>query len=214
MKNISAIIILLFLMLYIISCTSKENNNSKPHITTANSVAKQLPAIKQEEKPEKMDNRQITTHITRKYIFPSMMIKNDMRHCEKEGDFSCTPLLRNLVVNRWEASGDNYRRSFIYTSPEMTYSELMDYLHFDDRDVTYAKAPKAGEPQASIRTEWLTCNITFLNKVYDGKDKSVKLKAVIIDNEVKANSVRETEYDKNKGIIRKVLDLFKVVHKP
>jgi len=212
MKNIAAIFFLFFLTSSNVSCTNKENNNINSLVTPTNSESKHSTAIKKEENTQKITDKQKTATIIRKHTFPSMMIKNDMRHCEKEGDYSCTPLLGSLIVNRWEASGDKYRRTFIYASPEITYAELQGYLNFTDSDVTYMKGSKPGDPQATILTEWLTCNITFLNKVYDGKDKSVKLKAVLIDNEVKANSDREAEYDKNKGIVRKILDFFDAVH--
>ena len=212
MKINLVILFLVFSIPGIMSCAQEERRNNKQPLLSE--TAKQSAVTNRDENPENMISNSEKSAKKRKYKFPSMMVKNDMRHCEKEGDYSCTPLLSNLLVSGWEVSGDKYGRNFISTSPEITYRELVEYLHFNDSDVTYVSNPKLGEPQARIQTEWLTCNITFLNKIYDGKDKEVKLKAVLIDNEVKANSERETEYDKNKGLIRKVLDFFKVVHSP
>jgi hypothetical protein len=96
---------------------------------------------------------------------------------------------------------------------ELTYAELKEYLHFNDSDVTYVKNAIPGDPQAVIQTEWLTCYITFTNNIYNGKDKTVKLKAVVIDNKQKVYSYKETAYRKNRGVIRRILDSFFVVHK-
>ncbi len=177
---------------YGITCATETNNHSSP--------------IDTKRKPSKsIENK-------RKYKFPSIMVKHDMHHCNKDGDYNCTPLLGNLVVNSWDIIHDKYGRQCKYSSPAITYAELKEYLHFNDDEVIYLENPKPGAPQAVIRTEWLTCNITFLNQVYDRQDASVKLTAVLIDNEVMANSLKDEEYRKKKGIIRTLLDFFDVVH--
>jgi len=174
-----SIFLLSFLMLSF-ACISEAVETNKPSSITSNGKTR----------------RSTSTVGRRQYKFPSMMIKNDMFHCEKKDDYNCTSLLENLVVNRWSIIRDKYGRLCKYSSPVITYAELKEYLHFKDADVLYVKDPKQGEPQAVIRTEWLTCNITFLNRVYDGKDTSAKLAAMLIDNEVMANSVKEEEYHK------------------
>lgn len=203
-------------MLFLLSCKKEETGKLKEPLQpqpAAQAEAVQPTLAQKGAREAKMSNEAKPSDGKRRYKFPSMMVKEDMYYCEKENDYNCTPLLRSLVVNKWKVSGDKYGRNFIYTSPEISYLELQEYLHFNDSDVTYIKNPKPGEPQTLIQAEWLTCRITFLDKIYDGKDRSVRLKAVLINNEVQANSYKEAEYDKNKGFIRKILDMFEVVHK-
>lgn len=202
------------------ACTKEEAGKVKESIKVppscqADSSQANLPKpeVKQEVKTDKSNKEEKKSTGKRKYKFPSMMVKEDMYHRDYISADRKTSLLTNLVVNMWEVSGDKYGRNYIYASPMLSYAELQEYLHFSDSDVAYVKDSKPGEPQAVIQTEWLTCNITFLDKVYDGKDRSVKLKAVLINHEVQANADREAEYDRNKGFIRKILDLFEVVHK-
>jgi hypothetical protein len=45
-----------------------------------------------------------------------------------------------------------------------------------------------------------------LDKKYDGRDKSVKVKAVLIDNEEQAAADRHAEYDSKNGILGTILD--------
>ncbi len=212
MRAIQAMIFLVFIILAIKSnAYEKDHGRTQPPIVQKIVTENQF-VMNQEHKSDRTDGKNKTTPTKRKYKFPSMMIKDDMYHCEMNGDYNCTPLLGNLVVNRWTIVRDRYGRQCKYSSPEITYYELKEYLHFNDNDVVHIKDPKPGEPQAVIQTEWLTCNITFLDKIYDGQNASVKVKAVLIDNVVTANSKREEEYHKNKGILRTILDWFNIVH--
>jgi len=212
MKRTIIILLSILILTGIVSCSSKDEVNSKHSSSTSTLEKEQSCEIKQIEKREDFSGDHSTQPGKRKYKFPSIMVKEDMYHEDYITPDRKTTLKVNLIVNGWNSSGDQYGRTFIYASPEITYSELQDYLHFNDSDVTYSKDPKPGEPQASIQTEWLTCNITFVSKLYDSKDKRVKVKAVVIDNETKAFSDKETAYRKNRGVIRKVLDFFEVVH--
>lgn len=202
------------------ACTKEEAGKTKESIKVppssqadSSQTNSPKPEIKQKVKTDKANKEEKKSTGKRNYKFPSMMVKEDMYHRDYISADRKTSLLTNLVVNRWEVIKDKYGRHCQYASPIITYAELKEYLHFNDSDVAYVKDSKPGEPQAVIQTEWLTCKITFLDKVYEGKDRSVKLKAVLIDREVQANADREAEYDRNKGFIRKILDLFDVVHK-
>ena len=203
-------------MVMLTACSKEEAGKGKEQRkapSSAKSEASQPNLPKTEVIQDKTNKVENSSSGKRKYKFPSMMIKEDMHHEDYITADRRTSLLVNLAVNGWDVVRDRYGRNCKHISPEITYAELQEYLHFNDNDVTYIENLKPGEPQAVVQTEWLTCNIFFSSRIYDGKDRSVKLKAVLIDNEVQANADREAEYDRNKGFVRKILDLFDVVHR-
>ncbi|MDA8099420.1 MAG: hypothetical protein M0042_07335 [Nitrospiraceae bacterium] len=204
--------VLLSMLLMVISACSTEESGKTTQLPIQQNTAIKQDAEKMQKTSKMMTKETDSVSAKRMYKYPSMMIKKDMYHCLQDDNNDCVALLENLVVNKWRIIRDEHGRQCIYSSPEITYAELRDYLHFNDSDVTYLNDPKPGEPQAVIQTEWLTCNITFLHEMYDGKDASVKLRAELIDNEVMANSKKEESYHKNKGILRTILDWFNVVH--
>jgi len=145
----------------------------------------------------------------RTYRYPSIMEKTD-----RVGDGAMDGLILELVVNKWDIIYDKYGRLCKYSSPEMAYAELQDRINFNDSDVAVNSTRKEGEPHAFIKTPWFNCEITYLAEPFDGKNKDVKLKAILVDNEIQAYSDSETEYDKNKSFIRKILDPITPVHHP
>lgn len=215
MRLKSIYILVFILVLTVISCSKEGDKASSKVVTvpTTSSAPSQAAPPKYDRISSNMDITTSSPPVARKYKFPSIMVKEDMSHEDFITPDRKTTLRANLIVNGWKSSRDPYGRILSYASPELTYEELKEYLHFNDRDVNYLEAVKSGEPQAVIQTDWLTCQITFVDKIYNGKDESVKLKAVVIDNKEKTYSDKETAYRKNRGIIRRILDLFEVVHK-
>jgi hypothetical protein len=199
------ILALLLLSAHLIACSNKTDEKTMITPTKQEDKAKAPPLPP--ASPCKEDTERLKDFANRKYKFPSIMAKGDMYSSicidgkERQG-----LLLTSFL--KWDVVRDKYGRLCQYVSPEMTYADLQNALNFNDEDVVFNKEPKPGEPQASIKIEWLTLNITFLGKVYDGQDKTVRLKAVVIDNKQQAEADKEAEYDKNKGVIRKILDFF------
>lgn len=144
----------------------------------------------------------------RKYRYPSMMVKEDMYHSIKINGEEVDPLLLSLFMKRWEIVSDKYSRNYRYLSPVMTFHELQDTLNFHDEDLKPIDRSKPEGPHAHVVTDWLVCEVTYIDKPYDGKNKSIRVKAVVIDVELQANADAHAEYDKNKGFIRTILDMF------
>ncbi len=167
----------------------------------------------------------------RKYPYPSIMVEEDMRP-HKKGGVEILDILSILQNKRWRIISDRYGRLCQYVSPQLSYNELKKILNFDDSDVTtipstmtYAEIQntlgfhnnvivdkhnrKPGPPQAYIKTAWLTCTITYLDKQYDGSDTFVRLVAVVIDNKEQAAAEAHAAADKNKSILEKIIDFFR-----
>jgi hypothetical protein len=186
--------------------------------SSANAFEKQMmpvnvAAIGRLDEDRRDDQRQPTVEVDgvtgkRKYRYPSIMIKGDMISKTINGK-EHRGLMGTFIMANWEVIADKYGRLCQYVSPVMTYAELQNMLNFNDEDVSVSKNPRPGEPHAYIKTEWLTCNITYMDKPYNGKDKSVKLGAVVIDNKVQEAADAHAAADKNKGVIDKILDYFR-----
>ncbi len=167
----------------------------------------------------------------RRYRYPSIMVEADMRGVDENG-MERIDILTGLVVKRWRILGDRYGRGCQYISPEISYNDLWNILNFKDSDVqnipttmTYVEIQntlgfhddvlvdkhnnKPGPPQAFIKTPWLTCTITYLDKQYDGSDTSVRLVAVVIDNKVQAAAEAHAAADKKKSILQTIIDFFR-----
>lgn len=143
----------------------------------------------------------------RGYVFPSIMIKEDMAN-RFIGGQEIDGLLFVLIKKNWKMVSDRRGRICQYVSPEMTYLELQETLNFRDGDIIINADRKGGNFHASIKTDWLTCNITYANEQFDKKNKTAKLRAVVIDNEQQAYSDKHEQYLRNRSIFRRILDLF------
>jgi hypothetical protein len=166
----------------------------------------------------------------KKYRHPSIMVEEDKRSGYVNGK-EIDGVLMSIIVKRWRTIYDKYGRPCQYISPKITYAELRNTLNFDDSDVvkvpsqmTYNeiqdalkyhddvlvdKSRKPGIPHAYIRTDWLTCTITYLDKQYDGTNENVRLEAVVIDNKEQAAAEAHAAADKKNNILNKIINFFK-----
>jgi hypothetical protein len=115
----------------------------------------------------------------RKYQYPSIMERED-----DVGDrWGIQDSLRSKLSGQgWVLVHGPRGRLWKWASPELTYGQLQKQAHFHDEDLTQAPKPVKGKPDAFIKTPTYTLEIRYEGDKYDGKDKSVKLKAVLINN--------------------------------
>lgn len=182
--------------------------------------------------PEQRDN--VSAKVRKKYPFPSIMVKDDIgtKYIKIDNKWwEPRPGITGVVGNDgWIGVSDKYSRPCQSHSPEITYEHLQNLLHFLDSDVikvekkegepemivknkweqdTYSKSiktPTEWKPDAYIKTDWLTLYIMYTDKPYDGKDKSVKLKAILVDNEQQGYADKHAEHDKTKGPLDSIID--------
>jgi len=144
----------------------------------------------------------------RNYLYPSIMVKDDMNHFYVVDGKYTDPLMGVLYMRNWEIVKDKYDRWCRYVSPVMTLQELQNMLNFHDEDLKPIVGSSSTGPHAHIVTDWLICEVTYIDKHFDGTDKTIKVKAVVIDVEKQKAADAHAEYDKNKGFIRTILDMF------